>query len=805
MSTVLEDIRYAIRRLCKAPSFSAIALATLALGIGVNAAIFSVLNTVILKPLPYEDAERLMFVMESRPNTPFISVAYLNYLDWREQNESFEQMAIVRGQTYNLTGDHGPVRLMGAQVSANFFATLGAQPMLGRTFEPLDDHPGAARTAVLNYGVWQRRFGGDPSILGKTLVLNGTSYTVVGVLPADFKWLLQHQPPEVWTPIGLWADTDMLSRRGNRSGMNVIARLEDDVRVKDAEADLATIAQRLEDQYPATNTGSRVRMMPFQERIVGGARTPLLILLGAVGLVLMIACANVANLLLARATGRTMEMAVRTAVGARRLRLIRQLLTESSVLAVTGGIIGVWLAYLGIDLLVAASPADLPRIDEVGIDGTVLAFSAMLALLTAGVFGLAPALQSSRPDLSATLKGSVGGPARGKRFRNGLVVAEVALALVLLISAGLLIRSFWRLQTESPGFNSENVWTGQIVLTGPSYPDQDANRAFYYRLLEKLHSVPGVQAAGIINPLPVTNTGWQARFMIEGQPRPEPGEFPFAEWMQISPGYFHAMEIPLLRGRVFTDYDRLDTQQVVIIDENFANRHFPNQDPTGRRIAFGESDSPTWREIVGVVGHVKLNGVAEEAGIEMYTPYAQSAYAPITLILRSTGDPGSVASAVRNTVRAIDPDVPVYNIRMMDELLDKTVEERGLAMKLLTIFAILALVLVAVGIYGVMSYTVSQRTREIGVRVALGAQQTNVLSLVIRHGATLALTGLAIGIVAAYGVTRLLRSMLFGVEPTDPITFGLVSVFLAVVALAACVVPARRASRADPLVALRYE
>jgi putative ABC transport system permease protein len=806
MRSALQDVRYAFRTLRKTPGFTAIAVVTLALGIGVNTGIFSVVNAIIRKPLAYQDADRLMFVMESRLNVPVISVAYLNYLDWKEQNQSFEEMAIVRGETYNLTGEQDPERLMGAHVSANLFTTLGVQPLLGRTFEPQDDRPGATPVAVLNYGLWQRRFGGDSSILGQTLMLNDTYYTIVGVLPHDFKWFLQHQPPEIWTPIGLWANTSMLNQRGNRSGMNVIARLKEDVTLEEAEGDLTTIARRLEEQYPGTNTGSGIRMMPFHERVVGDVRTPLMILLGAVGLVLMIACANVANLLLVRATGRTKEFAVRTALGAGRWRLIRQLLTECVVLAVTGGIVGVLLAYWGIDLLVAASRANLPRIDEVGIDSTVLGFSLVLALLTGGIFGLAPALQSSRPDLHSALKDSSRGSTAGRNhLRSSLVVAEVALTLVLLIGAGLLIRSFWRLQMASPGFNPENVLTAQIVLSGSSYEDQDARLAFYYRLLEQLQSVPGVQRACMINPLPVTGTGWQTRFMIEGRPRPDPGEFPSTEWMQISPGYFRTMEIPLLRGRTFSEFDQENAQPVVIIDEKFASSHFPNADPIGQRIAFGDLDNPTWRQIVGVVGHVKVKGVAEEATIEMYMPYAQGAYAPISLILRTTGDPRSVASAARNAVLSIDPELPVYNIQMMDELLDDTVVERRLAMTLLTIFAILALVLVAVGIYGVMSYTVSQRTREIGIRMALGAQQTNLLSLVVRQATTLALVGLAIGMVAAYGLTRLLGSMLFGVQPTDPMTFGFVSIFLAIVALVASYIPARRASRVDPLVALRYE
>ncbi len=809
MDTLLQDLKYSARLLIKTPSVTAIAILALALGIGVNTAIFSVVNTMILKPLPYENADRLMFLRESRTEIPRLSVAYPNYLDWRAESQSFEQMAIVRGQTYSLTGNRDPVRLMGAHVSSNMFSMLGAQPFAGRTFEPEDDHPGATPVAVLSYGLWQSRFGGDASILGQTLSLNGLTYTVIGMMPRDFKWFLHSQTPEIWTPIGLWAETDMLRERGNRSGMNVIARLNNDVTIEQAEADLALIAARLEEQYPETNTGSGISMTPLHERVVGDARTPLMILLGAVGLVMLIACANVANLLLARAAGRRKEIAVRVAMGAGRWRMVRQLLTESVVLALTGGIVGVFLATFTIDLLGALSPANMnmPRIDEVGIDVTVLGFTAILALATGVIFGLAPALTSSRPDLTNTLKesarGSTGG---GGRVRGSLVVAEVALALVLLIGAGLLIKSFWRLTSASPGFNPDNVLTAQVVLTGSSYPDEDARRAFYHTLLERAQSLPGVRTAGIINPLPVSFTGWQAQFMIEGRPRPRSGEFPSTEWMQISPGYFQTMEIPLLRGRAFTEFDRHDTQKVVIIDEAFAGRHFPNEDPIGHQLAFGDPDNPMWREITGVVGHIKLKGVAEEAGIEMYMPYEQASYAPLTMILRTGGgDPQGVLANLRDEMQAIDPDLPLYNIRMMDELLENTVSVHRTATVLLTVFAVLALVLAAVGIYGVTSYTVSQRTHEIGIRIALGAQQTNVLGLVIRQGMTLVLAGLAIGVAASFGMTRLMGSLLFGVEPTDPVTFGIIPFILAMVALAASTIPARRASRLDPLTALRYE
>lgn len=804
MNVLIHDLKCAFRQLTGSPGVTLVALLAIALGIGVNTAIFSLVNAMVLKPLPYRDSDRLLFIMENRTNTPFLSVGYLNYLDWKEQNQSFEQMALVRGQTYALTGDRDPVRLPGVQASANLFMTLGVQPVLGRSFKPVDDHPGAPPLAILSHGLWQRRFGGSRSILGHTLMLNGMSYTVVGVMPQDFRWLLQPQSPEIWTPIGLWADTEMLNQRGSRAGMNVVARLGEGVTIKQAEADLTRIARRLEEQYPETNTGSGIRMIPLQERVLGNVRTPLMILLGSVGLVLLIACANVANLLLARATVRTREIAMRVALGAGRGRLIQQLLTEGVVLSLAGGVAGVSLAYWNFDLLISASPANLPRIEEARIDPTVLCFSTLLAIVTGCVFGLAPALASSKPDLNSLLKESArGSTGRRHRILDGLVVAEVAMALVLLTGAGLLIKSFWRLQNESPGFDPDRVLTAQVVLSGSSYPDPNARRVFYRRLQEKLQTLPGAPVAAIVNPLPVSNTGWQTRFLIEGRPRPKADELPSAEWMQVSPEYFKTMEIPLLRGRVFTELDHEDARPVVVIDEAFAGRHFPGQDPVGQRLAYGDLENPGWCEIVGVVGHVKLNGVAEEAGIQLYVPYLQASFAPLTIVIRVPGGTQSAVSSSRSIVHEIDPDLPLYNIRTMDGLLANTVSERRLATMLLSSFAILALVLVTVGIYGVMSYTVAQRAHEIRIRMALGARRASVLALVVRQGMTLAWIGLAIGLTASYGLTRLLGSLLFGVEATDPVTFAVVPAFLALVALAASYIPARRASRADPLTVLR--
>ncbi len=806
MDDLIQDLKYSFRQIIGTPLVSAVAASAIALGIGVNTAIFSMVNTMVLKPLPYSDSQQLLFIMESRANTSFQSVGYLNYRDWQEQNQSFEHMALVRGQTYALAGDQEPVRLMGAQASANLFLTLGVEPMLGRSFEPADDRPAAVPVAILSYGLWQRYWSGSRSIIGQSLTLNNVSYIVVGVLPQEFRWFLQSQSPEIWTPIGLWSDTEMLSQRRNRSGMNVIARLRRGVTVEEAGADLSRIARSLERQYPETNSGSGIRITSLQERIVGDVRAPLMILLGAVSMVLLIACANVANLLMARATVRAKEIAVRISLGAGRGRLIRQLLTESVVLALIGGIVGVLLAHWSMDMLTAASLANLPRIDEVRIDRSVLAFSALLALLSGCVFGLAPALASSKPDLNRSLKDSArGSTAQRHRIRDGLVVAEVALVLVLLAGAGLLIKSFWRLQSESPGFNPDRVLTAQVVLSGSSYPNPDARRAFYRRLRERLQALPGAPATAIVNPLPVSGTGWQTRFMIEGRPRPKAGEFPTAEWMQVSPEYFRTMQIPLLRGRTFTELDREDAPPVTIVDEAFTRRHFAGEDPLGRRLAYGDADHPVWCEIVGVVAHVKINGVAEEAGIQLYVPYLQGSYAPMTVLIRTSNGPQEAATAARNILKGIDPGLPLYNVRMMDELLDNTVSERRLAMLLLSAFAVLALVLVTLGIYGVMAFTVGQRTHEIGIRMALGARRAGVLALVVRRGMTWVSIGLAVGLAATFGLTRLLRSLLFSVEPTDPLILGTVPVFLALVALAACYLPARRAAGVDPLLALRSE
>jgi putative ABC transport system permease protein len=806
MDALLQDVRYGIRLLFKHRGVSLVAVAALALGIGANTAIFSVVNALILRPLPYPNAERLAFLHEWSKQIDNMSVAYPNFLDWRAQNTSFDYLAASNFQAYNMTGEGEPERLVGANVSADLFRVLGVQPALGRAFTAEDDRPGAERVAVIGHSLWQQRFGGDPGLIGRALTLNGQSYTVVGVLPQGMRPYPQFgaQKTQLWTPIGLLADN--YSNRENHPGIYVAGLLKPGATVEQAQADMAAIARRLSEQYPNSNRNLEVRVQSLHERVVGDTRTPLFVLLGAVGFVLLIACANVANLLLARAAARAREIAVRAALGAGRVRLIRQLLAESVVLALAGGILGVLLAYWGITLLLAAAPANVPRLEEVRIDTTVLGFTALLALLTGVFFGLVPALQASTPDLHDTLKDSIRGTTGGRsRLRHILVVTEVSLALVLLIGAGLLIRSFWHLSNASPGFSADNVLTVQLVLPASQYPDASAQRGFYNRLMPRLASLPGVTGADMIVPLPLGGGGWQTGFWIEGRPAPDLGEYPSTDIARVSPSYFRTMGIPLLRGRAFTEQDHENAPLVAIVDERLAKDYFPGEDPVGKRLQFGPLNSPVFVEIVGVVGHVKNYGVEADSRVETYFPYLQSPVPPITLMLRTSGDPLSIASGVRNEVLAVDANLPVFNIRTMASLVNDSVASRRLTAILLTVFAAVALVLAAVGIYGVMSYAVAQRTHEIGIRMALGAPQGSVLRLVVRQGMTLAGIGLAIGLAAAFGVTRWMETMLYNVSATDPGIYAGIAALIALIALAASYVPARRAARVDPLVALRYE
>lgn len=803
MDTLLQDLKYGVRLLFKSPAVSATAVLALALGIGANTSIFSLVNAMLLKPLPYENAERLVILNEKSSQIPNMSVSYLNFSDWRDQNDSFEHLAATRFTAYNLTAGEEPERLTGSQVSASLFPALGIRPQMGRLFTNADDTPGAEKVAIISHGLWQRRFGGDPQTLGSSLIMSGEPFTVIGIMPQTFRAFPQTPTsiPEVWTPIGLLADT--WTARGNHPGIYCIALLKEGVTVASAQADLSLIAKRLEQEYPLSNTGNGVDVTAVHERVVGAAREPLLILLGAVGLVLLLACANVANLLLARAASRSKELALRAALGAGRNRIVRQMLTESVILALAGGALGILFAYWGINLLIAASPPNIPRIGDAGLDNTVLAFTAALSLATGLIFGLIPAVQSSRLDLNDSLKDSVRGSSGASgRMRSMLVISEVTVALTLLIGSGLLIKSFWHVQGLDPGYNAENVLAVSVTLPQSSYPDPESQRGFYNQIIDRMNAIPGVISAGTTTPL---LGGWQTSFTVEGRPRPNPGEFPSADIGRVSPEYFKTMGIPLLKGRHFNQFDHQDAQNVIVIDEKFAESHFPHEEPIGQRLGFGPVENTIWREIVGVVGHVKNYGVDQQSRIEMYMPYVQTPVAFMNLVLKTNGNPRSLAAQLRKQVSSIDPGLPIYNVRTMEEILDISVAPRRLTTMLLTVFAIVALALASVGIYGVMSYSVSQQVREIGIMMALGAPRGGVMAGVVKRGMALVGIGLAVGLVAAFGLTKFMGSVLFGVEPTDPSIFIAVPAVLAAVALLATFLPARRAASVDPIIALRSE
>ena len=803
LADLWQDLRFGARMLLKQPGFTLIAVLMLALGIGANTALFSIVNAVLLRPLGYSSPDRLVIVQE-RYSAGGMTVSYPNFADWQTQQTSFEGISAVRGnENFNFTGAGEPERLSGRLVSAAFLSTLGVKPQLGRDFLAEEDRPGEAPAVILSYGFWQRRFGNDPSIIGKQLTLNNQRFTVIGITPANFQYGLE---ADVTVPIGLQAER--FKNRGSDPGIGVVARLKRNLSQQQAETEMNVIAARLEQQYPATNKGRRVLLTPLHESVVGNVRQPLLILLGAVGLVLLIACANVANLLLVRSSARQKEMAVRVALGASRATLIRQLLTESVLLAALGAVLGTLLAVWGTSLIAAQLPDGIPRLQEATVDAPVLVFTLAVSLLTGLLFGLAPALQASRPNLTESLKeGERGSSGRRQRLRSALVIGEVALTLTLLVGAGLLLQSFRRVLQVDPGFNPQNLLAMQVSVNNPD-GQQIAN--FFQQLQENVRHLPGVKAVAVSNGLPFEGANFPT-FIIEGRPMPEDNK-PNGQRYTVSPDYFQTMGIALLKGRLFTAEDTRDSQPVIVIDEVLAQKYFPNEEPIGQRLKHGVT-TPSL-EIVGVVRHVEPYGLdRQSSGVaQFYTNFNQTALQSlpgsvrrINLLTRTAVEPLSLVPAVRGQIAALNKDQAVFNVRTMEEVVGQSVAPRRFSMLLLTVFAIVALALASLGIYGLISYAVAQRAREIGIRMALGAQVSDVLRLVIGQGMKLALVGVALGLLVSLALMQTMKNLLFGVSATDPVTFAAIALLLIAVAFLACFVPARRAARVNPMNALRSE
>jgi putative ABC transport system permease protein len=812
IETLLQDIRYGARVLAKHRAFTVVAVLTLALGIGANTAIFSVVNELLLRPLPFRDADRLVMLWEVTPEGRHQNTtSRANFLAWREQSKSFEGMAAFSDQRLNLTGAGEPEEVAVQFATPNLFQVLGVEPILGRRLTEDDGRADAAPVAVLSYGLWQRRFGADPRIVGKPITLNSVPFTVVGVLPQGFQWHIRSRsgtsrPAEIWTALDM--PTEGSGMRGRF--LSTVARLKQGVTPEQAEAEMKTIASRLEQDAPRYNKGMTSEVIPLREQFVGNVRPALWLLLGAVGLVLLIACANVANLLLARAAAREKEIALRAALGAHRLRIIRQLLTESVLLSVLGSLLGLGLAWWGIQALVHISPRDLINIQSVGLNFTVLAWTILISFVTGIVFGLMPALEATRLNLNDALKeggkGAEGQSSRSRRLRSVLVIAEVALALVLLVGAGLLIKSFAQLQKINTGFNSENVLTMVVRLPEAKYKDDPQLVAFFRQATERMRTLPGVSNVGMVNFLPLYGgLGSSTMFTVEGRPAPEPGNEPFTNVRVSDAGYFNTMGIPLLRGRNFTESETSEPRHVIIISESFAQKYFPNEEPLGKRITVFMADNPEPTEIIGIVGDVRYDSLTNKAEPTAYYPHPELAYPFMTLVIRTNGDPADMAQAAEREVRAIDPDQPVSDVRTMNQVMADTLGRARFSTLLLGLFAGLATLLAAVGIFGVMNYSVTLRTREIGLRMALGAQRGQVLMMILRQGLLLTLVGIGIGLLGALALTRIMSSLLFGVGASDPMTFAGIAVLLAVVSLIACYIPARRATRVDPMIALRYE
>ncbi len=806
MEHLWRDVQYGARTLSKAPGFTVVAVLTLAVGIGANTAIFSVIDAVLLRPLPYEESDRLVFLTEWSEQVPEMSFSVANFKDVRDQNTVFESLVAHNGANFILTGEGGEAeRVAGRQVTSGLFATLRKAPILGRPFTAEEDKPGAEKVVLISEGFWERRFGRDPGILGRALSLSGDAFTVIGVVGTFHgSW----KTIDVFTPVLRLEDKiGGEENRGNHPGIYVIARLKPGVTEERARTEVVAIAKRLAEEHPNTNARQSMTLESLQEALVGELRPALMLLLGAVAFVLLIACANVANLLLARAAQREREIAVRMAMGAARRRVLRQLLTESVLLSMAGALLGLLLAYGGVKALVASLPTNVPRADEIAMDGRVLLFTVGLAVLTGLAFGLAPAWRISGLNVQDPLReggrGAVG--AGHRRTRQALVVAEISLALILLVGAGLMLRSFFRVLQADPGFHMEGVLTASLPLSPARFGEHVRKAAIAERMVERLRTIPGVEAASVSLPL---LGSWQSSFTIEGRPEPPPGQRPSADVTRVAGDYFRAMGVRLLQGRAFDERDRTDAPLVCIVDETFARAHWPGESALGKRVKIGghQDTKFDWMEVVGVAAHVKNYGVDEESRVELYLSYLQfSAGAGLTAILRTTGDPGALTGGLRQAVRELDPEIPVYQVRPLTEIAAERTVPRRLAAMLIAVFAAIALLLAAVGIYGVMSYAVNQRTQEIGLRMALGARREDILGMVLRSGTVMAISGVGIGLALALVLARLITSLLFQTSATDPPTFSIVPLLLVAVALLACYLPARRATRVDPMVALRYE
>jgi putative ABC transport system permease protein len=809
-----RDLRFAFRMLAKTPAFTAIAILTLALGIGANTAIFSVVYGVLLAPLPYSQPSRLVVMNETTPRVGMVSVSYPNFYDWQKSSTSFSQMAIVQSVGFDLGGVSQPEVINGDAVSPNFLSILGMQPLLGRDFEPSEGKSGTAPVVMLSYSLWKTRFGGDPGVIGRTILLDERSFTIIGVLPANYR---SPDTTDVLEPIGVWITSNAgdVAERGSRGDAFVLGRLAPGVTFAQGGAEMNGIVAELAKEYPRENGQGGVVLRSMREVFVGDSlQSEVLVLFAAVVFVLLIACANVANLFLVRGAARTKEIALRIAFGASRGRIIRQMLTESFVLACLGGILGVALAIGGIRGLTALIPMDALGGATVNLNRTVLFFMGGIVVLAAFLFGLAPALHSTRPDVQSELKEGArttsAGAKQGK-LRSMLVVTEISMALVLLVGAGLMTKSLYKLLWVDSGIRTEHVLNMQMSLRTQQYSKDPAVLNFWQQVLDRTRVLPGVESAALGTGIPFAGQHSRVDISIEGMALPKPGSYPHPDAHVVSPGYVRTLGIALLRGRNFTDTDNETGAHVAIINAKLAQQYFPDSDPIGRQFMIGDlayataKDPPQWITIVGVVGDTKLYGLANPARLEIYLPFRQDAYGHMDLLVKSRIDSAALISEIRGAVASIDKDQPIFDIATMDELRSQSMNGRQTTLILLGAFSALALLLAAIGIYGVISYSVAQRTHEIGIRVALGAQRRDVLRLVLGQGGKIAFAGIAIGLAASFALTRLMSSLLFSVSASDPLTFAAVAILLVVVAMLACYIPARRAMRVDPMVALRYE